>query len=67
MVFNGALKSNCGLTAKSSIVEDGLMVQVRISRSRACVEQVTGCCRAGRTLVWCRSRAGVEQVTGYFF
>ena len=28
VVFNGALKSNSGLTAKSSIVEDGLMVQV---------------------------------------
>uniref|UniRef100_A0A6A7G1P4 Zinc finger FYVE domain-containing protein 16-like n=1 Tax=Hirondellea gigas TaxID=1518452 RepID=A0A6A7G1P4_9CRUS len=28
VVFNGALKSNCGLTAKSSIVEDGLMVQI---------------------------------------
>ncbi|PIK33697.1 hypothetical protein BSL78_29489 [Apostichopus japonicus] len=29
MVLNGALKSNSGLTAKSSIVEDGLMVQIR--------------------------------------
>ena len=28
VVFNGALKSTAGLTAKSSIVEDGLMVQV---------------------------------------
>ena len=28
VVFNGALKSSAGLTAKSSIVEDGLMVQV---------------------------------------
>lgn len=28
IVFNGALKSNAGLKAKSSIVEDGLMVQV---------------------------------------
>ncbi|KAF2359595.1 Smad anchor for receptor activation Smad-binding domain [Trinorchestia longiramus] len=28
VVFNGALKSNSGLTAKSSIVEDGLMVQI---------------------------------------
>ena len=28
VVFNGALKSNSGLKAKSSIVEDGLMVQV---------------------------------------
>ena len=28
IVFNGALKTNSGLTAKSSIVEDGLMVQV---------------------------------------
>ena len=28
MVFNGALKSTANLTAKSSIVEDGLMVQV---------------------------------------
>ncbi|XP_781105.3 uncharacterized protein LOC575625 isoform X1 [Strongylocentrotus purpuratus] len=29
VVFNGALKSSSGLTAKSSIVEDGLMVQIR--------------------------------------
>ena len=29
VVFNGALKSSTGLTAKSSIVEDGLMVQIR--------------------------------------
>lgn len=29
MVLNGALKSSSGLTAKSSIVEDGLMVQIR--------------------------------------
>lgn len=29
VVFNGALKSSAGLTAKSSIVEDGLMVQIR--------------------------------------
>ena len=28
MIFNGALKSSSGLTAKSSIVEDGLMIQV---------------------------------------
>lgn len=28
IVFNGALKSSAGLSAKSSIVEDGLMVQV---------------------------------------
>ena len=28
VVFNGALKSAANLTAKSSIVEDGLMVQV---------------------------------------
>ena len=28
VVFNGALKSTSGLKAKSSIVEDGLMVQV---------------------------------------
>ncbi|CAB3361725.1 Hypothetical predicted protein [Cloeon dipterum] len=28
IVFNGALKSTAGLSAKSSIVEDGLMVQV---------------------------------------
>ncbi|XP_052257346.1 uncharacterized protein LOC127862314 isoform X2 [Dreissena polymorpha] len=28
VVFNGALKSSSGLTAKSSIVEDGLMVQI---------------------------------------
>ena len=29
VVFNGALKSAAGVTAKSSIVEDGLMFQVR--------------------------------------
>ncbi|XP_075229394.1 smad anchor for receptor activation isoform X2 [Lycorma delicatula] len=28
VVFNGALKASCGLSGKSSIVEDGLMVQV---------------------------------------
>jgi MAD (mothers against decapentaplegic) interacting protein len=28
IVFNGALKSSSGLTAKSSIVEDGLMIQI---------------------------------------
>ncbi|XP_074041689.1 zinc finger FYVE domain-containing protein 9-like [Leptinotarsa decemlineata] len=28
IVFNGALKSSSGLTAKSNIVEDGLMIQV---------------------------------------
>ena len=28
VVFNGALKSASGLRAKSSIVEDGLMVQI---------------------------------------
>lgn len=27
-MFNGALKPTTGLTAKSSIVEDGLMVQI---------------------------------------
>lgn len=32
VVFNGALKSASGLTAKSSIVEDGLMVQVSPDR-----------------------------------
>ena len=32
MVFNGALKSASGLTAKSSIVEDGIMVQVSSER-----------------------------------
>ncbi|XP_050401600.2 zinc finger FYVE domain-containing protein 9 isoform X2 [Patella vulgata] len=30
VVFNGALKSSSGLTAKSSIVEDGLMVQITL-------------------------------------
>ena len=28
VVFNGALKTTSGLTAKSSIVEDGLMIQI---------------------------------------
>lgn len=27
-MFNGALKSSSGLTAKSNIIEDGLMIQV---------------------------------------
>ena len=31
VVFNGALKSTTNLTAKSSIVEDGIMVQVKKS------------------------------------
>jgi hypothetical protein len=30
VVFNGALKSTANLSAKSSIVEDGIMVQVKI-------------------------------------
>ncbi|KAH1012040.1 hypothetical protein HUJ04_001286 [Dendroctonus ponderosae] len=29
IVFNGSLKSSSGLTAKSNIVEDGLMIQIR--------------------------------------
>ena len=28
VVFNGALKASCGMAAKSTIVEDGLMVKV---------------------------------------
>lgn len=28
IVFNGALKASSGLTAKSNIIEDGLMIQV---------------------------------------
>ncbi len=32
IVFNGALKSSSGMTAKSSIVEDGIMVQVSQER-----------------------------------
>ena len=34
VVFNGALKSTANLTAKSSIVEDGLMVQVTVKLLR---------------------------------
>ena len=34
VVFNGALKSTANLTAKSSIVEDGLMVQVSVKLPR---------------------------------
>ena len=34
VVFNGALKSTANLTAKSSIVEDGLMVQVIVKLPR---------------------------------
>jgi MAD (mothers against decapentaplegic) interacting protein len=30
VVFNGALKSTANLSAKSSIVEDGIMVQVKM-------------------------------------
>ena len=36
MVFNGALKSTANLTAKSSIVEDGLMVQVSTNFHSQC-------------------------------
>lgn len=36
IVFNGALKTTSGLSAKSSIVEDGLMVQVN---GFACLSQ----------------------------
>ena len=32
LVLNGALKSSSGLSAKSSIVEDGIMVQVSQDR-----------------------------------
>ena len=32
LVLNGALKSSSGLSAKSSIVEDGIMVQVSQER-----------------------------------
>ncbi len=32
IVFNGVLKASSGLTAKSSIVEDGLMVQISQER-----------------------------------
>ena len=32
MVLNGALKTSSGLSAKSSIVEDGIMVQVTQER-----------------------------------
>ena len=35
VVFNGALKSTANLTAKSSIVEDGLMVQVTVKLPRS--------------------------------
>lgn len=35
IVLNGALKSSAGLTAKSSIVEDGIMVQVSADRMLA--------------------------------
>lgn len=35
IVINGALKSSMGLTAKSSIVEDGLMVQIMPEKMEA--------------------------------
>jgi len=38
IVFNGALKSSSGLLAKSSIVEDGLMVQIN-SESMTALKQ----------------------------
>ena len=43
VVFNGALKTSANLTAKSSIVEDGLMVQVNsspMSRHRSKINPV---------------------------
>ncbi len=43
IVFNGALKSTSGLTAKSSIVEDGIMVQVsqeRMTQVRKSLEKM---------------------------
>ena len=44
VVFNGALKSTANLTAKSSIVEDGLMVQVivKLPRLRRCLIAMPG-------------------------
>ena len=35
IVINGALKSSAGLSAKSSIVEDGLMVQIMPEKMEA--------------------------------
>lgn len=43
VVFNGALKTTTGLTAKSSIVEDGIMVQVtqdKMSEIRKSLEKM---------------------------
>ena len=41
VVFNGALKTSANLTAKSSIVEDGLMVQVSFTVS--CQKKIQEC------------------------
>lgn len=52
VVFNGALKSTANLTAKSSIVEDGIMVQVVkrfalfLSRARTIITLWLGSTRA---------------------
>lgn len=46
VVLNGALKSSSGLTAKSSIVEDGIMVQVsqdRMLQIRKALNQMEDC------------------------
>ncbi|ESO88131.1 hypothetical protein LOTGIDRAFT_193725 [Lottia gigantea] len=40
VVFNGALKPSSGLTAKSSIVEDGLMVQITLESMNALKEAI---------------------------
>lgn len=42
VVFNGALKTSSGLTAKSSIVEDGLMVQISPDSMAALKQSMKG-------------------------
>ncbi|XP_071478927.1 uncharacterized protein [Diadema antillarum] len=57
VVFNGALKASSGLTAKSSIVEDGLMVQIRpetmaqLKEAMRQMQEVTIPCGSSESLV----------------
>ena len=49
VVFNGALKTSANLTAKSSIVEDGLMVQVNSSPCQDINHELSPCSRFSLT------------------
>lgn len=67
-MFNGALKSTSGLTAKSSIVEDGLMIQIpadNMEKIRDCMKNMKnytiqcGCINAESdesvSIIWCEA------------